>query len=152
MLKTRMRGPHKTPNFLIRCDSLTIIQHLSHNFVALVDQQPGATSSSSTMKSQTLDSREGTVLIRNAYPGLNPLDRYRTAIAAELARIEPSINTQSAFDGLDRTNNAAHGDLVLAMPRLRLKIPPAELAHKLAAEVCIDRAPPYSQQAPVLGR
>lgn len=97
---------------------------------------PSTRCTSSTMASQALGSSERTALIRNAFPKLNPLDRYRIAIVAELSRIESSIDIQSAFAGLDRTNNAAHGDLVLAVPRLRLKIPPAELAHKLAAEVC----------------
>lgn len=74
-------------------------------------------------------------VIPNAHPDLNPLDHYRLAIARELSRIEPSIDLQSAVDGLDRTNNQAHGDLALAVPRLRLKVPPAELAGKLCKEV-----------------
>lgn len=83
--------------------------------------------------------------IQRAYPSINPLDHYRIAIAQELSRIEPAINVQLAFDSLDRTRDLAHGDLVLALPRLRLQCDPTELGKKLVSEV---RFPEFGRAVP----
>ncbi|KAI5867302.1 arginyl-tRNA synthetase [Durotheca rogersii] len=71
---------------------------------------------------------------RSFFPDLNPLDRFRVAIAEELSRIS-HIDKSLALSGLDRTTNLDNGDLVLVVPRLRMKgVAPAELAKKIVAE------------------
>ncbi|KAM5347722.1 hypothetical protein ACJ41O_007546 [Fusarium nematophilum] len=69
-----------------------------------------------------------------AFPHLNPLDRFRVAIAREISAITGADGTL-VFDGLDRFSSLKGGDLVLALPRLRIKnIPLAELARKVVTE------------------
>ncbi|KAI0000103.1 arginyl-tRNA synthetase [Xylariaceae sp. FL0662B] len=71
---------------------------------------------------------------RGTFPDLNPLDRFRVAIAEELSRIS-RIDRSLALSSLDRTTNLDNGDLVLVIPRLRMKgVAPAELAKKIVAE------------------
>ncbi|KAI1736000.1 arginyl-tRNA synthetase [Xylaria scruposa] len=67
-------------------------------------------------------------------PCLNPLDRFREAISDQVARIL-GTDAKLVFDGLDRPLTLDKGDLVLAIPRLRLKgVSHAELAAKVVAE------------------
>ncbi|KAH8893655.1 arginyl-tRNA synthetase [Thozetella sp. PMI_491] len=69
-----------------------------------------------------------------ASPESNPLDHYRVAIADELSRIA-QIDGDLVFEGLQRTTTLDNGDLVLAIPRLRLKgVNPAEFAKKVSEE------------------
>ncbi|KAF4986065.1 hypothetical protein FDECE_16143 [Fusarium decemcellulare] len=70
-----------------------------------------------------------------AFPSLNPLDRYRVAIANEVSSIT-GADAKLVFESLDRFSSLNKGgDLVLALPRLRIKnSSPAELARKVAAE------------------
>lgn len=71
----------------------------------------------------------------NAYPLINPLDAFRIVIADEVARIA-NVPKELVFDGLGRTATLDTGDLLLAVPRLRVKtIPPNDLAIKIASEV-----------------
>lgn len=113
-----------------RCSAFSISLHSSFNLqysiMALTTMAP---------KNTTIPP------IQRAYPSINPLDHYRVAIARELSRIEPAINVQLAYDSLDRTRDLAYGDLVLALPRLRLQCDPAKLGQKLASEVRFSRFP-----------
>lgn len=88
--------------------------------------------------------------IQHAYPSLNPLDHYRVAIAQELSRIEPAISVQAAYDSLDRSRDLAYGDLVLALPRLRLKSDPAQLGERLVSEVRLEISFPNLQISTML--
>ncbi|KAI0532330.1 arginyl-tRNA synthetase [Xylaria digitata] len=65
---------------------------------------------------------------------INPLDRFREAISGQVAHIL-GVDAKLVFDGLDRTSTLNKGDLVLAIPRFRLKgVPYAELVAKVVAE------------------
>lgn len=65
----------------------------------------------------------------------NPLNNFRSLIADEIARIT-GVEKSLAFDGLDRTATLDAGDLLFAVPRLRLKgTSPKELAAKIASQV-----------------
>ncbi|KAI1367160.1 arginyl-tRNA synthetase [Xylaria arbuscula] len=67
-------------------------------------------------------------------PCFNPVDRFREVISEQVARIL-GTDAKLVFAGLDRTSTLDKGDLLLAVPRLRLKgVPHAELAAKVAAE------------------
>ena len=66
----------------------------------------------------------------------NPIDVYRSHLA-EILR--PLINTdpQLIYDSLQWTNSLVHGDLVLVVPKLRLKgVKPTEYAKELEPKVC----------------
>ncbi|KAI5456879.1 arginyl-tRNA synthetase [Mariannaea sp. PMI_226] len=69
-----------------------------------------------------------------AFPHLNPLDKFRVAIADEISAIT-GVDGNLVFNSLDRFSSLSKGDLVLALPRLRLKNHPLpELARKVIAE------------------
>ncbi|KAI1500274.1 arginyl-tRNA synthetase [Biscogniauxia marginata] len=71
---------------------------------------------------------------RSTFPDLNPLDRFRVAIAEELSRI-CHIDRSLALSCLDRPTTLDNGDLILIVPRLRMKgVAPAELTKKIVAE------------------
>jgi len=71
----------------------------------------------------------------NTYPALNPVDIYRSHISellAPLAGVDPKI----VFNSLQWTNTLDKGDLVLAVPALRLKgKKPPEVAVELSQKV-----------------
>ncbi|KAG8418776.1 arginyl-tRNA synthetase, variant 2 [Metarhizium acridum] len=69
-----------------------------------------------------------------AFPYLNPLDRFRIAIAEELSIIT-GADRNLIFDSLDRSTSLNKGDLLLAVPRLRVKNSlPIELTHEVVAK------------------
>jgi arginyl-tRNA synthetase len=70
------------------------------------------------------------------FPGMNPIDRYRIAAAEQISRIT-GADFDLVFNSLHRTSDLEHGDLGLALPRLRIKEPrPEELAKKIVDEAC----------------
>ena len=72
---------------------------------------------------------------RDAFPSRNPTDVFRVAIADQLATVS-GVDKNLIYSGLAWTNSLDKGDLLLAVPRLRVKgTPPAELATKWASEV-----------------
>ncbi|KAJ6782418.1 hypothetical protein PWT90_08165 [Aphanocladium album] len=78
-------------------------------------------------------------IIPNAFPEKNPLDRLRVCIAIEVSRV---VNVEKAlvFKGLDRAAALDSGDLLLAVPRLRVKgVEPRALAIKIASEFDISQ-------------
>jgi arginyl-tRNA synthetase len=71
----------------------------------------------------------------NTYPELNPVDLYRSHITELLAPIA-GVDAQIVYNALQWTNTLDKGDLVLAVPALRLKgKKPDELAEDLAKKV-----------------
>lgn len=71
------------------------------------------------------------------FPSVNPLDGIRITIADEVARIA-GVGKALAFDCLDRTATLDTGDLLLAVPRLRVTgLLPKKLASKIASEVML---------------
>lgn len=73
--------------------------------------------------------------IASAHPDQNPLDIFRTHIAARLATLA-GVEPEAVFAGLDRATKPESGDFVLAVPRLRIKrASPQELGEKWQAEV-----------------
>ncbi|KAJ3497625.1 hypothetical protein NLG97_g1758 [Lecanicillium saksenae] len=70
----------------------------------------------------------------DAFPERNPLDRLRIYIADEISRIL-DVEKTLVFGGLDRAASLDSGDLLLAVPRLRIQgIKPGELAVKIASQ------------------
>lgn len=71
------------------------------------------------------------------YPGsntqLNPVDIFRTHISNELSKIS-GVPGETIYPALEFTNNADRGDLLIPVPRLRVKgAAPAKLAEEWAA-------------------
>ena len=65
----------------------------------------------------------------------NPNDVYRSYIAAELEQLI-GCDRVLLYDSLQRTSTSSKGDLVLVVPRLRLKgVKPNELAAELSSKV-----------------
>jgi hypothetical protein len=70
-----------------------------------------------------------------ANPDQNPLDIFRLHIAGRLSAIA-NVSLNAVFEGLDRSVKPEAGDLVLAIPRLRIEDSnPRELGEKWIAEV-----------------
>jgi hypothetical protein len=73
--------------------------------------------------------------IPSAHPDQNPLDIFRSHIAHRLAPLA-GVDPETIFCGLDRSNKPETGDLVLAIPRLRIKgSKPQELSEKWLSQV-----------------
>ena len=82
---------------------------------------------------------ESTSPYPDAFPQINPLDHYRIALADELARLTGIAERNVIFSALDRALVLERGDLVLAIPRLRIKgATPVEVCEKLASEVSLS--------------
>ncbi|PWN38102.1 arginyl-tRNA synthetase [Meira miltonrushii] len=67
--------------------------------------------------------------IEGADPKRNPLDAFRVAIAEQINKALPEVKLQAAFEAVQTT--AKDGDLVVALPRFKLKAKPDELAKKV---------------------
>lgn len=68
----------------------------------------------------------------------NPIDIYRSYLVDLLT---PLIDAKSQliYESLQWTNNLDYGDLVLVVPKLRLKgIKPADYVLKLESKVCVS--------------
>ena len=66
----------------------------------------------------------------------NPIDIYRAYLAEILIPLI-GVDPQLVYDSLQWTNNLAHGDLVLAIPKLRSKgVKPNENAKEIQSKVC----------------
>ena len=71
----------------------------------------------------------------DAFPHYNPLDTLRCGVAEELAKLS-GVEKSLIFPSLAFANTLDKGDLVLAVPRLRIKgKKPQELAEEWAANV-----------------
>ncbi|KAK0703702.1 arginyl-tRNA synthetase [Lasiosphaeria miniovina] len=87
------------------------------------------------------------VSVAGASPSTNPLDAFRIAIARELARIT-NLNVGFIFAALDRSSTFDKGDLVLAVPRLRIKsadLTPTAQAENLASQFRVENCPLVKQ-------
>jgi hypothetical protein len=69
-----------------------------------------------------------------AFPSINPVDIFRCVITEELAQIT-GLDTNFIYPALEWTSSLDKGDLILAVPRLRVKGSPAEKAASWAAAV-----------------
>lgn len=69
-----------------------------------------------------------------ASPSTNAVDIFRCAITEELAKIA-ELDTSLIYPALEWTSTLDKGDLLLAVPRLRVKGSPAEKATSWAAAV-----------------
>jgi arginyl-tRNA synthetase len=67
-----------------------------------------------------------------AFPSINPVDIFRCVITEELAQIT-GLDTGFIYPTLEWTSTLDKGDLILAVPRLRVKGSPAEKAASWAA-------------------
>lgn len=70
-----------------------------------------------------------------SHPEFNPVDIYRCFVSAHLANIT-GIDRNTIYTALQWTQSLERGDLILAVPRLRVKLgTPSELAKRWAEEV-----------------
>ena len=68
---------------------------------------------------------------------INPIDIYRCYLATFIAKIV-GCDAQLAYDALQWTTTLVKGDLVMVVPRLRLKgVQPNQLAIEIASKVFI---------------
>jgi len=79
-------------------------------------------------------------------PESNPVDIFRCYIAEILAKIS-GVDSALIYPALEWTNQFEKGDLILAVPRLRVKgKAPAELAKEWAEKVYLPQRPPQKIQ------
>jgi arginyl-tRNA synthetase len=72
----------------------------------------------------------------NCYPDLNPLDVYRSHLASILAEAT-GVDAKIVYGTLQWTQTLDKGDLVLAVPALRVKgKKPGDLAQEIVEKVC----------------
>jgi len=69
-----------------------------------------------------------------AFPSINPVDIFRCVITEELAKIT-ELDASLIYPAIEWTSTLDKGDLILAVPRLRVKGSPAEKAASWAAAV-----------------
>lgn len=81
-----------------------------------------------------------------AFPSINPVDIFRCVITEELAKIA-ELEASFIYPALEWTNTLDKGDLLLAVPRLRVKGSPAEKAASWAAAV--SRSIQFPSKAPL---
>lgn len=83
----------------------------------------------------------------NAFPQTNILDEIRIEISDQVARIA-HVEQTAVFDGLDRAAALDSGDLLIAVPRLRVKgISPKDLAVEIASKVNPEVSPALYAEA-----
>jgi len=72
----------------------------------------------------------------STYPIHNPVDIYRSYIAAALEKLL-DCNRNLIYDSLQWTSTPSKGDIALVLPRLRIKgVKPNELGVELGAKAC----------------
>jgi arginyl-tRNA synthetase len=86
-----------------------------------------------TNKLSSLGLNEPLPQFEGSNPSTNPVDIYRCYIAHQLAPIT-GVDAKVIYPGLEWTSSFEKGDLVLAVPRLRLKGKPQDLAAEFAAK------------------
>lgn len=99
----------------------------------------------STLEMEGLQTKLKSLGIRTPVPSYadshvlqNPTDIYRSYLA-ELLTPLIGAESQLIYDSLQWTNSLAHGDLVLVVPRLRLKgVKPVEFALELESQVSVS--------------
>jgi hypothetical protein len=80
----------------------------------------------------TASSNVGT--LPNCYPEYNPIDTYRAHICSQLAHVT-GVDEQIIYPAIQWTQTLDKGDLTLAVPALRVKGKPADLATEWAEKV-----------------
>lgn len=82
-----------------------------------------------------------------ANPTTNPIDIFRSYVAEEMTKIT-GVNRELVYPALEWTQDMRKGDLIMAVPRLRVKGDPKALAIQWAEKVkgrdpmmcwCLDR-------------
>lgn len=73
----------------------------------------------------------------NCFPDINPVDIYRSHITSILHKIT-GVDTKVIYNAIQWTNSFDKGDLVLAIPALRVKGKPDELGRQWLEQVCGD--------------
>ena len=69
---------------------------------------------------------------------VNPIDIYRCYLTEAVAQILTDVDPQLIYDSIQYTNNLNHGDLVVIVPRLRIKgAKPADVAKDLCLQAKI---------------
>lgn len=81
-----------------------------------------------------LRERQPLPVYSGAFPSINAVDIFRCAITEELAKITELIPSL-IYPALEWTSTLDKGDLLLAVPRLRVKGSPAEKATSWATAV-----------------
>lgn len=70
----------------------------------------------------------------NSFPDVNPLDTYRAHIASLLSRVS-GVDANIIYPAIQWTQVLDKGDFILAVPAMRLKGKPDELATEFASKV-----------------
>lgn len=87
-----------------------------------------------------------------ANPGQNPTDVFRSYITEELAKIS-GVDRSLIFPALESPLDNKHGDLVIPIPRLRVKGTPAEqLAEEWAAKFPVGDKSDYVESSTANGK
>jgi len=73
-------------------------------------------------------------VFKAANPTSNPIDVFRSYIAEELSKIT-GAERDRVYESIEWTQDFKKGDLILAVPRLRIKGNPAELGKERAEKV-----------------
>ena len=74
----------------------------------------------------------------SARVGVNPIDIFRCYLTEVIAGILKDVDPQKIYDSIQYTNSLKHGDLVVVVPRLRLKeAKPADILNDLCLRVPI---------------
>ncbi|KAI9320608.1 hypothetical protein BX666DRAFT_2017740 [Dichotomocladium elegans] len=71
------------------------------------------------------------VEIEGSRPNTNPMDAFKNAIASQISSLS-GVSAKLIYDALDLPRATEHGDLAVAVPRLRVKGNPAALAQQWA--------------------
>lgn len=82
----------------------------------------------------SLGLKEQITTLPESNPESNPVDIFRCYIAEVLAKTS-GVDSALIYPALEWTNQFEKGDLILAVPRLRVKGKPAELAKEWAEKV-----------------
>ncbi len=110
--------------------------YLSHarNFQLILQRRRLSTMDDLTERLSKLG-QSGLTSYPNSNPELNPIDIYRSHITDQLAQIT-TVDPQIIYPTLQWPPSLDKGDLILAVPALRIKgKKPAELATELAEKV-----------------
>jgi len=75
-------------------------------------------------------------IFKAANPVINPIDVFRSYIAEELSKIT-GVERDRVYESIEWTQDFKKGDLILAVPRLRIKGNPTELGKEWVEKVCL---------------
>lgn len=77
-------------------------------------------------------------VFKAANPVTNPVDVFRSHIAEELSKIT-EVDRNKVYESIEWTQDFRKGDLILAVPRLRVKGNPTELGKQWVEKVDIHQ-------------